>query len=82
MAVFGTLGFLVTYELLRHQAPRVVAAAICLLLISSPRYFFLVTQWVVPSFPYFFTSIQRFVGREEIREVGPPDCRAWDGEHY
>ncbi len=57
MAVFGTLGFLVAYELLRRQAPRIVAAAICLLLISSPRHFFLVTQWVIPSYPYFFTSM-------------------------
>src|ERR1700732_3093473 len=57
MAVSGTLGFLVAYELLRRQAPRIVAAAICLLLISSPRLFLLATQWVFPSYPYFFTSM-------------------------
>jgi hypothetical protein len=56
MAVFGTLGFLVSYELLRRQMPRVVAAAICLLLISSRLHFELVTQWVFPSYPYFFAA--------------------------
>jgi hypothetical protein len=56
MAVFGTLGFLVTYELLRRQAPRIVAAAICLLLISSPVWFSFLTL-VFPNIPYFFTSM-------------------------
>ena len=57
MAVFGTLGFLVTYELLRRQIPRIVSAAICLLLISSRIHFELVTQWVFPSYPYFFAAM-------------------------
>jgi hypothetical protein len=57
MAVFGTLGFLVSYELLRRQGPRAVAAAICLLLILSRIHFELVTQWIFPSYPYFFTSM-------------------------
>jgi hypothetical protein len=56
MTVFGTLGFLVSYELLRRQLPRVVAATICLLLISSRNHFELVTQWVFPSYPYFFAA--------------------------
>src|ERR1700730_1477356 len=57
MAIFGTLGFLDSYELLRRQAPRIVAAAICLLLISSRVHFELVTQWVFPSYPYFFAAM-------------------------
>jgi hypothetical protein len=57
MVVFETLGFLCSYELLRRQAPRIVAASICLLLISSRICFWLATQWVFPSFPCFFTSI-------------------------
>jgi hypothetical protein len=57
MVVFGTLGFLASYELLRRQVPRGIAAAICLLLISSRVYFDLVTQQVWPCYPYFFTSI-------------------------
>ncbi len=57
MTVFETLGFLVSYELLRRQLPRIVAASICLLLISSRVYFLLASQWVSPCFPYFFTSM-------------------------
>ena len=57
MAVFETLGFFCTYELLRRQTSRVVAASICLLLISSRIFFLMATQWVFPSYPYFFTSM-------------------------
>jgi hypothetical protein len=57
MAVFETLGFLVTYKFLRRQSPRIVAASICILLISSRIYFLLASQWVSPCFPYFFTSL-------------------------
>lgn len=57
MALFETLGFLVTYELFKRQVPRIVAAAICLLLFSSRIFFLLATQMVFPSFPYFFTSM-------------------------
>jgi hypothetical protein len=57
MAVSATLGFLASYELLRRQLPRGVAAAICLLLVSSPMHFAVVTQWVVYRYPYLFTSI-------------------------
>ena len=54
---FGTLGFLASYELLRRQVPRGVAAATCLLVISSRIYFEFVTQWVESCFPYFFTAM-------------------------
>lgn len=57
MTVFETLGFLVTYQLLRQQLPRFAAASICLLLISSRIFFLLATQWVSPSLPYFFSSM-------------------------
>jgi hypothetical protein len=57
MVVFGTLSFLGSYELLRRQVPRGVAAAICLLLISSQNYFLLVTQLLFSCSPYFFTTI-------------------------
>lgn len=56
MVVCATLGFMAAYELLRHQAPRLVAAAICLLLISSRIHFVLVTTGLWPSYPYFFTA--------------------------
>jgi hypothetical protein len=57
MVIFGTLALMASYELLRRQAPRAVAAAVCLLLISSRIHFDFVTQTVWPSYPYFFTSI-------------------------
>jgi hypothetical protein len=57
MTVFGTLGFLASYQLLRCQAPRAVSAAICLLLISSRTHFFLVTELVGACYPYFFTAM-------------------------
>ncbi len=56
MAISGTLGFLVSYELLRRQVPRLVAASICLLLISSQMPFWSGTQVVAPGNPYFFAS--------------------------
>lgn len=57
MVVFETLGFLLAYLFLRNRVPRTVAAAICLLLISSGTYFTLATQWVYPCFPYFFVTM-------------------------
>jgi hypothetical protein len=57
MPIFGTLGFLASYSLLRRQAPRGVAAAICLLLISSRIHFSLVTQLVFPAYPYLFATM-------------------------
>jgi hypothetical protein len=78
MAVLSTLGFLATYELLRRQAPRAVAASICLLLISSQLYFSLATQWIIPLFPFFFVTMSALlVARkfEESESIG--GCVAW-----
>ena len=57
MVVFQTIGFLASYALLRRHAPRIVAAAIPLLLISSEVTFSSVTQWVHPYAPYFCTTM-------------------------
>jgi hypothetical protein len=57
MAVFETLGFIAVYELLRRRAPRIVAVAICILLLSSPVYFGWATRMVYACFPYFFTTM-------------------------
>jgi hypothetical protein len=57
ISAFGVLGFLVGYELLRRQVIRIVAGAICLLLMTSPPYFKLATQWVSPCYPYFFATM-------------------------
>jgi hypothetical protein len=56
MTIFGTLGFLASYELLRRESPRIVAATICLLLISSQIYFENVTRNIASCYPYFFAS--------------------------
>ena len=57
MAVFGTLALMASYELLRRQAPRIIAAAICVLLMTSLTHFTLVTRGLWPSYPYAFTTI-------------------------
>src|SRR6266851_9961575 len=54
MAVFETLGFAVTYLLLRREIGRAPAAAICLLLVLSATYFSMATQWVATTLPFFF----------------------------
>jgi len=78
MAVFETLGFLVSYELLRRQSPRIVAASICLLLISSRVYFLLASQWVTPCFPYFFSSVSALlVARKFESAKGLAQRIAW-----
>ena len=57
MAVFQTLGFLACYAMLRREAPKLVAAAVCLLLMTSPIVVSLVTQTVFPNFPFFFSTM-------------------------
>ncbi len=57
IAVFEMLGFLACYELLRRYAPRAVAGAICLLLMSSSLYFSLATQWISTCFPFLFATM-------------------------
>ena len=67
MAVFGTLAFLASYELLRRQVPRIVAAAICLLLMSSMTHFPLVAQTVCPSYPVHVYDTERLIDFPETR---------------
>lgn len=57
MAVFTTLGLLFAYEVLRREENRKVAAAICLLIGSSPIVFQFSTTLVFSDLPYFFTSM-------------------------
>jgi hypothetical protein len=79
MAVFSTLGFLASYELLRRQVPRVVAGAICLLLISSQIHFELVTQGVWPSYPYFFTTMSALLVTVKLDKAARISSRIWLG---
>lgn len=75
MVFFETLGFLVTYQLLKRQVSRVVAASICLLLISSTDFFLLATQYVFPSFPYFFTSMSALLAVKKFESATTTSAR-------
>lgn len=78
MAVFQTLGLLAGYALLRRHAPRIVAAAICLLLISSPIWFSSVTRSVLPSAPYLFTTMSAFLVARRLENAASLRARlAW-----
>jgi hypothetical protein len=68
MPVFEVLGFLAAYELLRRHVPRGVAAAICLLLLSSEVYFSSATRSVVPSFPYFFSTMCALLVADQLEK--------------
>jgi 4-amino-4-deoxy-L-arabinose transferase-like glycosyltransferase len=69
MAVFETLGFLATYELLRRHLPKLFAAAICIVLISSPIYFQMATQETWPCLPVFCTTTIALLAFEECQKA-------------
>jgi uncharacterized membrane protein (UPF0136 family) len=69
MGVFATLGFLAAYAFLRRRAPSVVAAAICIVLLSSPVYFAWATRFVYACFPYFFTTMMALLAGEEYDQT-------------
>jgi hypothetical protein len=75
MVVFGTLGYLASYELLRGQMPRWAAATICLVLISSPIYFALVTRTIASCYPYFFTTTAALLAARELQAAKRPSSR-------
>ena len=78
MAVFETLGFIVAYELLRRRSPRLVAATICIILLSSPVYFAWATRMVYACFPYFFTTMIALLSGEEYDQAATARSRiAW-----
>jgi hypothetical protein len=56
MTVFLFLGMLVPYALLEREAGRPVAAAVCLLLVSSPDMFAFSTQLISSELPFLLTS--------------------------
>jgi hypothetical protein len=69
MPVFLTLGFLVSYELIRREQGRGIAAAVCLVLGSSPAVFLFATQVMFPSLPYFFTSMSALFAASRLEEA-------------
>jgi len=78
MVVFETLGFVAGYALLRRLVPRTVAAAGCLLLMSSEVYFTSATRWVLPSYPYLFTTMTALLVVRRLESATTPRSRiAW-----
>ena len=57
MGIFTTLALICSYEVLRRAQNRTVAAAICLLLGSSPVFFRFSTTLLYSDMPYFFGSM-------------------------
>ena len=75
MAVFEALGFLVAYEFLRRRVPRLVAAIICILLLSSPLYFSWTTRMVYPCSAYFLTTMVALLSGEEYDKAATTRSR-------
>jgi hypothetical protein len=75
MAIFEALGFLACYGLLRRQAPRAVAGAICLLLMSSSVYFSLATQWVATCFPLLCATMSALLVARKLDEAASRAAR-------
>ena len=70
MAVLEILGFLLTYEVLRRRGSRLLAGAICILLISSPIYFMWATRLIYPCYPYLVTSMAALIAYDEREKAG------------
>lgn len=76
MAVCETLGIAASYAMLRRHMPRSIAATGCVLLMSSPIYFSLGTQWVATSFPLLFTTMSAFLITDRPPESATSRSRA------
>jgi hypothetical protein len=61
MPVFFALGLLVSYEVIRRQGGRLIAASSCFLLAASPSIFPWVTSRLWPIFPYFLVTMLAFL---------------------
>lgn len=57
MPVFLALGLVLSYEVIRRQRGRLIAAACCAVVAASPSIFPWVTTRLWPTFPYFFLSM-------------------------
>jgi hypothetical protein len=72
MPVFLAAGFLFSYEVIRRQGGRLIAALSCLLLAASPTIFPWVTSRLLPIFPYFFVTMVIFslIPKLEVSQRG------------
>jgi hypothetical protein len=77
MPVFFTLGFLVSYMVIRRQRGRLIAAASCLLLASSPALFVFVSSRLWPSYPYFFVSMLVILLAQKLETSVSGPRRVW-----
>src|SRR5262245_30366576 len=77
MAVFVTLAFIASYELLRREEGRTVAAVSCLLLASSPIVFAFSTRVVLSDLPFFFTSISTLLLATMLDRANSPRARVF-----
>jgi 4-amino-4-deoxy-L-arabinose transferase-like glycosyltransferase len=68
MAIFETLGFLASFELLRRRIGITAAGGICVVLMTSPATFGWATRFVYASFPYFFTTMVALLSAEELEK--------------
>jgi 4-amino-4-deoxy-L-arabinose transferase-like glycosyltransferase len=69
MALFETVGLLVTYEVLRRHGSRLVAASVCVLLASSPIYFVWATRLIVTAYPFLFAAMGALLFSEECESA-------------
>src|SRR5262249_48219043 len=76
ITVFATLGLIASYELLRREEGRTVAATSCLLLASSPILFEFATQMVFSDLPYFFTTMMALLTAVQLEAAKNPRGRA------
>lgn len=75
MAVFETLGLVVTYALFRRQTAQIVAIVICLLFVASPLSFSLATEWVTTTFPVLFFSMSALLVAAKLDEADSRGAR-------
>ena len=71
IAVCTTLGLITAYQLLRRVEGRVVAAAACLLLGSSPALFSFTTQLIFSDMPYLLLSMLALLLALQIESPSP-----------
>jgi hypothetical protein len=79
MPIFSTLALIASYEVLRVEESRWVAAAACLMLGSSPEVFEFSTKLVFSDMPYFCTSmiLLWLIMRLDSTEGRPQTRTAW-----
>lgn len=79
MPVFATLAFIVSYDLMRREVGRAVAAGMCFLLISSSEVFDFSTTLVFSDLPYFFASsvVLLLVAQLDERPRASPRSASW-----